>query len=249
MLPGGGWFPTIGTFARSQAGVRRLAWRARVASQVVAYQLCHANLHAWLRDGVSPSATSACLATRCESRWVSTPNQALSHATSPPVGSPGCRPSRTLSAVVATLRAMLGVRGGANGTRGALSVCPVEACDVVLQLRKHGGPFGVRQEGGGEAVAHQRDDVVDAEVQLALTGKQVLTGIAAEIRRVVRIDGHVQAVCEHGFERMRGDGGDHFQAEIRDRAHGQGNLAARQFRHKLRILEARDAVVDAVDVE
>ena len=73
--------------------------------------------------------------------------------------------------------------------------------------------------------------------------------VAAEIRGVVRVDRDKQAEREHFFQRVVGEGVDHAQFEVGQRAQGQRHRLGRQPPDQRCIGERGVAVVDALDLE
>ena len=76
---------------------------------------------------------------------------------------------------------------------------------------------------------------------------EVVVDVATEVRRVVRIDGHLEPALQHrrnGCEAMLFN---YLQADVRQRAHGQRHLILHEAPDELVILEAPIAVVDPLD--
>ena len=76
--------------------------------------------------------------------------------------------------------------------------------------------------------------------------QEVLVHVAAEVRRIVGVDGGNQAGVEQFTEVVLSQIGEHAQLEIRQRAHRQRDAVLRQPRHQCRVFGALHAVVDAL---
>ncbi len=140
-------------------------------------------------------------------------------------------------------------RGPEARARGALGPATPEG--VRLDLREAAGPalLVVVQERGEEGVPGQLAQPLRRQAEGVAHGVEVVAGVAAEVGRVVGVDGAHQAGVQHGGQRMLGEGVDGAQPDVGQRAQGQRDPLAHQPLDQRRVLQAAQAVVDALDAE
>ena len=90
-------------------------------------------------------------------------------------------------------------------------------------------------------------DLRPAESQGLLHGLVILAEIAAEIGRVVGIEGHEQTLVEHALGGVIGHGLDDAEPEIRQRADRERNLVAGEAGNEGLVLHGADPVIDPLD--
>ena len=105
------------------------------------------------------------------------------------------------------------------------------------------------QEGGGEGVTGQLAELVCVQAQVGVDGLVVVVDVAAEVGGVVGVDGDEQAGVEQGGEGVLVQGGDGFEAHVGQGAHGEGGLGGGQVLDQVGVVQAADAVVDALGAQ
>src|SRR5262245_27268252 len=117
------------------------------------------------------------------------------------------------------------------------------------QLPEQRGLLRRRHERGSDRVLCECDDLARCERERTCDRAIVVADVAAEVRGVVAVDRHRDALAQERREVVTLERRHDLEPQVRQRAHGQRDALAREPIDQRRILVAVDAEIDARDLE